>query len=215
MISNLLCQLNMHKSMEPDFIHLRVLTELVEELIKTIHHLPEVLADQECPSWLEIRNVVTTYKNSQKEHPRNNRPVNLALMPRSIMEQIILGAIMRHNRDNQEIWASQHWFRKSRSFLTNLVSFSNKMTGLRVRKGHEFWYGFPQHSPGETDCSWCRQMHSSLGKSCLIGWLGAWWWMELNPAEGQLQVTFHKGQCWCQSCLMSYQWSGWQDWAHP
>lgn len=50
MISNLLCQLNMHKSMEPDFIHLRVLTELVEELIKTIHHLPEVLADQECPS---------------------------------------------------------------------------------------------------------------------------------------------------------------------
>ena len=46
------------------------------------------------------------------------------------MEKIILSAITWHIQDNQVIRPSQHGFMKSRSFLTNLISFYDKVTHL-------------------------------------------------------------------------------------
>ncbi|KAK4829738.1 hypothetical protein QYF61_006447 [Mycteria americana] len=47
-----------------------------------------------------------------------------------VTEQIILSAIMRHVQDNQVMRPSQHGFMKGRSCLTNLISFSDKVTCL-------------------------------------------------------------------------------------
>ncbi|KAK4822542.1 hypothetical protein QYF61_015548 [Mycteria americana] len=76
---------------------------------------------------------------------------------------------------------SQHGFMKGRSCLTNLISFHDKVTRL-VDEGKAvdvacldfskaFDTVFPQHSPGETGCSWLGRVHSLLGKK-LAGWPG-------------------------------------------
>ncbi|GAB0180592.1 mitochondrial enolase superfamily member 1 [Grus japonensis] len=84
----------------------------------------EVLVD-----W-KLANVTPIHKKGQKEDPGNYKPVSLTLVPGKVMEQIILSAIMRHVQDNQVIRLSQHGFMKSRSCLTNLISFYDKVTHL-------------------------------------------------------------------------------------
>ena len=44
------------------------------------------------------------------------------------MEQLILEAISKHMKDKKLV--SQHGFTKGKSFLTNLITFYDKMTSL-------------------------------------------------------------------------------------
>ncbi|PKU32809.1 rna-directed dna polymerase from mobile element jockey-like [Limosa lapponica baueri] len=46
------------------------------------------------------------------------------------MEQMILSAIMQRMKDAQVIRPSQHGFMRGRSYLTNLISFYDKVTRL-------------------------------------------------------------------------------------
>ena len=46
------------------------------------------------------------------------------------MEKIILGAVERHLKDNAIIRQNQPGFTKGKSFLTNLISFCDKVTFL-------------------------------------------------------------------------------------
>ncbi|KAK4828524.1 hypothetical protein QYF61_026946 [Mycteria americana] len=85
---------------------------------------------REVPVDWRLANVMPIYKKGQKEDHGNYRPVSLTLMPRKVMEQIILIAIMRHIQDNQVIRPSQHGFMKGRSCLTNSISSYDKMTHL-------------------------------------------------------------------------------------
>jgi len=55
---------------------------------------------------------------------------HLASVPGKIMEQFYLSAFTGLVKDNQGIRPSQHGFMKGRSFLTNLMSFSDPVTRL-------------------------------------------------------------------------------------
>jgi len=46
------------------------------------------------------------------------------------MKKIILGVIEKHVRDNAVTGRNQHWFKRGKSCLTNLISFYDKVTHL-------------------------------------------------------------------------------------
>ncbi|KAK4828548.1 hypothetical protein QYF61_027517 [Mycteria americana] len=130
-VSSLLHHLDIHKSMGPDVIQPRVLTELAEVLTKPLSIIyQQSWLNGEVPVDWRLANVMPIYKKSRKEDPGNYRPVSLPLVPGKVMEQLILSAITQHIQDNHVIRPSQHGFRKGRSCLTNLISFYDKVTCL-------------------------------------------------------------------------------------
>ncbi|KAK4810452.1 hypothetical protein QYF61_004232 [Mycteria americana] len=131
MVSDLLHHLDIHKSMGPDGIHLRVLKELADVLTKPLSIIyQQSWLTGEVPADWRLANVTPIFKKGRKEDPGNYRPVSLTSVPGKLMEQIILSAITQHVENNQGIKPSQHGFRKGRSCLTNLISFYNKVTRL-------------------------------------------------------------------------------------
>ncbi|KFO63340.1 hypothetical protein N302_09564, partial [Corvus brachyrhynchos] len=85
-VTDLLCHLDTHKSMGPDGIHPRVLTELTEELAKPlsiIYH--QSWLTREVPDDWKLANVTPIHKKGQ-EDPGNYRSVSLTLVPRKVME---------------------------------------------------------------------------------------------------------------------------------
>ncbi|GAB0195083.1 mitochondrial enolase superfamily member 1 [Grus japonensis] len=126
-----LYQLNVHKSMGPDGIHLAVLNELADVMAGPLSityqrswESGEVLAD------CKLANVIPLCKKDVREDPENYRPVSLTSLPGKIMEKIILGTIERHLKNNAIIRHSQQGITKGKSCLTNLISFYNKVTRL-------------------------------------------------------------------------------------
>ncbi|KAF4805043.1 RNA-directed DNA polymerase from mobile element jockey-like protein [Turdus rufiventris] len=84
----------------------------------------------EVPEDWKLANVTLIHKKGQKKDPGNYRPVSLTLVPSKIMEQIIVSAITQQLENGQGLRPSQHGFRRSRSCLTNLISFYDQMTHL-------------------------------------------------------------------------------------
>ena len=70
------------------------------------------------------------YNKGQKEDPGNDRLVSLTLVPGKVMEQIIIREITQHVWNVWGIMSSQYGFMKSRSCLTNLISFYDRVTHL-------------------------------------------------------------------------------------
>ena len=130
-VSDLLHHVDTQNSMGPDGIHPRVLRELVEVLTKP---LPIIYQQSwltgEVPVDCRLAKVNTIYKKGWKEDPGSYRPVSLTSVLGKVMEQIILSAITWHVQDNQATRPSQHRFTKSKSCLTNMISFYDKMTCL-------------------------------------------------------------------------------------
>jgi len=129
-VIDLLYHLDTYKSMGPNGIHPRVLSELAEELAKPL----SIICQQswltgEVPGDWRIASVTPIYKKGRKEDTGNYRPVSLTSVPDKIMERFILSALTRHVQDNQGIRPSQHGFMKGRSCLTNLI-FYDQVTHL-------------------------------------------------------------------------------------
>ncbi|NXG02903.1 RTXE polymerase, partial [Sakesphorus luctuosus] len=130
-VTDLLSQLDPHKSMGPDGIHPRVMRELAEELTKPLSIIfQQSWLSGEVPDDWKLANVTLIHKKGCKADPGNYRPVSLTSVPGRVMEQIVLSAITQHLQDRQGIRPSQHRFRRGRFCLTNLISFYNQMTHL-------------------------------------------------------------------------------------
>ncbi|PKU31077.1 rna-directed dna polymerase from mobile element jockey-like [Limosa lapponica baueri] len=113
------------------FILSRVLRELAEVLTKPLSIIyQQSWITREVPVDWKLANVTPIYKKGWKEDLGNYKPVSLTLVLGKVMEQIILSTIRRYIQDNQTIRQSQHGFMKSRSCLTNLISFYDKVTHL-------------------------------------------------------------------------------------
>uniref|UniRef100_A0A493T865 Reverse transcriptase domain-containing protein n=1 Tax=Anas platyrhynchos platyrhynchos TaxID=8840 RepID=A0A493T865_ANAPP len=129
LVGDLLRHLDVHKSMGPDGIHPRVLRELAEELAKPLSIIyQQSWLSGEVPADWRLANVTPIYKKGWRADPGNYRPVSLTSVPGKLMEQILLGVIMRHLKGKQAIRPSQHGFMEGRSCLTNLISFYDKVT---------------------------------------------------------------------------------------
>ena len=129
MALDLLQKLDAHESMGPDGLHPRVMRELVDVVAKPLFIiLWQSWLTGDVPADWRLAYVTPTFKKGQKDDPGSYRPISLTSVPERVMEQIISEAIMDQLKVNQEIRPSQLGFMNGRSCLTNLISFSDKVS---------------------------------------------------------------------------------------
>ncbi|KAK4825715.1 LOW QUALITY PROTEIN: hypothetical protein QYF61_002133 [Mycteria americana] len=127
LVSELLQELDLYRSMGPDIIHLRVLREPADIIVRPLSITFEKLwRSGDFPEDWKKANVTPSYKEGLKEDPGNYRPISLTSVPRKVMERILLGAITRQIK--HVIGKSQHGFTKGKLCLTNLIAFYGKVT---------------------------------------------------------------------------------------
>ena len=117
-VRDLLSCLDVHNIYGPGGIHPRVMRELADELAKPLSIIYQQSWDTgEVPDDWKLASVTPIHKKGGKEDPGNYSPVSPTSVPGKVMEQFILSAITQHLEDGQ------HGLRRSRSCLTNLISF--------------------------------------------------------------------------------------------
>ncbi|GAB0208323.1 mitochondrial enolase superfamily member 1 [Grus japonensis] len=123
-------KLDIHKSMGPDGMHPRVLSELAAVIARPLSIIFErSWRTGEVPEDWRKANVTLVFKKGKEEDPGNYRPVSLTSIPGKVMEQLILGVINKHVEEEKVIGSGQHGFTKGKSCLTNLIAFYDGMTG--------------------------------------------------------------------------------------
>jgi len=129
-VRNHLCNLDAHKSMGPDEMHLQVLRELADVIAEPLSSIFErSWRTGEVPEDWRKASVTSVFKNGKKEDPGNYRPVSLTSIPGKVMEQLILEVIIKYVEEKKVIRSSQHRFTEGKSCLTNLIAFYDSMTG--------------------------------------------------------------------------------------
>jgi len=78
----------------------------------------------------ERKQMSLIFRKDKKEDAGKCRLVSLTLIPRTVVQQILLGTISKHMQDKKVTGSSQHGFTKGRLCLTLPVAFCDEMTGL-------------------------------------------------------------------------------------
>jgi len=120
----LLSKLGVHMSIGPYAMHPKVIRELADVIARP---LPIIFDQSRQP--VEVSkdcrkgDITPIFKKSKKEDAGNYRLVSLTLIPRKVIEQLILETISRHMMDKKVIRRNQPGFTKERLCLTNLLNF--------------------------------------------------------------------------------------------
>jgi len=103
-----LYQMNVHKFIGPDGIHLQVLKELADVMAGPVSIIYQRSWESgEVPADWKLTNVIPIYRECVREDPGNYRPVSLTSLPGKIMEKIILNATDRHFKKSAFVRHSQ------------------------------------------------------------------------------------------------------------
>ncbi|XP_063245987.1 triadin isoform X5 [Prinia subflava] len=128
--------LKVHKSMGPDKIQPWVLKELAEEVAMPLSNIFEKSWQPGgVPTDWKRENMMPFFKKGDKEGPGNDRSVtsvrqSLTSVSSKIMEQFLLGTMLRHMENNEVIGNSQHGITKVKSCLTNFLAFYHEVTAV-------------------------------------------------------------------------------------
>jgi len=101
-VNDVLCHLDIYKAMGLDGIHPRVVRKLAKELAKSLFIIyQQSWLTGEVPDDCRIASVTPIDKKSQKEDPRNYRPLSLISVLGKIMEQFIQSVLTGHVKDSE------------------------------------------------------------------------------------------------------------------
>lgn len=104
MVSDLLCQLDTHRSMGSDVFHPKVMRELAEVFAKTLLFIyQQSYLTREVPADWRSADVTPIYKNGWKNDLGSYRPVSLTSALGKVLEEIILSAITWYMQHTQGI----------------------------------------------------------------------------------------------------------------